>query len=212
MAIGLGRLFGVELPQNFNSPYKAKNPSDFWKRWHITLSLWLRDYLYISLGGNRCSAIRRNINLMLTMVIGGLWHGASWTFAMWGFYHGAILVIFHLIEKFWAKFPMIFQRVVTFILIMIGWLFFKATSWAEATNWLAHLVDFTTPIKSFTEVEIKLILLSLFGLAVTQFFPSASSLPNLANLRKIQKFVLGIVTLAAVLMLNYSSRFLYFQF
>ena len=169
-------------------------------------------YLYISLGGNRCSAIRRNINLMLTMVIGGLWHGASWTFAMWGFYHGMILVIFHLIEKPWSKIPMIIQRGATFILVMIGWLFFKATSWAEATNWLAHLIDFTTPIMPFTGVEIKLILLSLFGLAVTQFFPSASSLPNLANLRKIQKFVLGIVTLAAVLMLNYSSRFLYFQF
>src|SRR4029078_3721838 len=93
MATGLGRLFGIELPQNFNSPYQALNPSDFWRRWHISLSRWLRDYLYISLGGTRCSELRRNFNLMATMVLGGLWHGASWTFAIWGLYHGLLLVV-----------------------------------------------------------------------------------------------------------------------
>jgi len=213
MAIGLGRLFGIELPQNFNSPYKAKNPSDFWKRWHITLSQWLRDYLYISLGGNRCNAIRRNINIMLTMVIGGLWHGANWTFAMWGFYHGMILVLFHLFEKPWSLMPVVIQRIITFILIMIGWLFFKASSWIEASNWLAHLVDFSSFSEfSFSEVESKLIFLSLFCIFVTQFFPNASSIRNLANLHPLQKFTLGVVAFFAVLMLNYSSRFLYFQF
>jgi len=93
MAIGLGRLFGIELPQNFNSPYKAVSPRDFWRRWHMTLSFWLRDYLYISLGGNRCPPARRRFNLMATMVLGGLWHGASWTFAAWGAWHGLLLLL-----------------------------------------------------------------------------------------------------------------------
>jgi alginate O-acetyltransferase complex protein AlgI len=212
MAIGLGRLFGIELPQNFNSPYKAKNPSDFWRRWHITLSLWLRDYLYISLGGNRCSPVRRNINVMLTMIIGGLWHGASWTFAVWGCYHGVLLVLFYCFEKPWSRLPAMFQRTATFLLIMIGWLFFKAVSWAQALDWLSRLVDFSSPMPALSEIEIKLALMALLGIIITQAFPNASSNPDLAKLHPAQKFILGIVTLGAVVMLNYSSRFLYFQF
>src|SRR5207249_4820655 len=92
MAIGLGRLFGIELPQNFNSPYKAVSPRAFWRRWHMTLSFWLRDYLYISLGGNRCPPARRRFNIMVTMVLGVLWHGACWTFAAWGAGHGLLLL------------------------------------------------------------------------------------------------------------------------
>ncbi|MEZ4820506.1 MAG: MBOAT family O-acyltransferase [Bdellovibrionota bacterium] len=105
MAIGLGRLMRIELPQNFDSPYKAISPSDFWKRWHITLSKWLKDYLYIPLGGNRCSPQRQKLNLMLTMMLGGLWHGASWNFLVWGIYHGLLLLIYHLYKDKWDKLP-----------------------------------------------------------------------------------------------------------
>ena len=91
MAVGLGFMFGMHIPQNFNSPYRALNPSDFWRRWHISLSRCLRDYLYISLGGNRGSEARTYRNLMITMLLGGLWHGAAWTFVVWGAYHGILL-------------------------------------------------------------------------------------------------------------------------
>ena len=99
MALGLGRLFNIELPINFNSPYKALSISDFWRRWHMTLSSFLRDYLYIPLGGNRQGKIRRNVNLMTTMLLGGLWHGASWNFVVWGGLHGVFLVINHAYRK-----------------------------------------------------------------------------------------------------------------
>ena len=93
IAIGIARILGFDLPQNFNHPYIARNPSDFWERWHISLSSWLRDYLYISLGGNRGSSLQTYRNLMVTMLLGGLWHGASWNFLLWGFLHGLILII-----------------------------------------------------------------------------------------------------------------------
>ena len=95
MAIGLARMFGVRLPVNFNSPYKADSISDFWRRWHMTLSRFLRDYLYIPLGGNRKGEPRRYLNLMITMLLGGLWHGANWTFMAWGGLHGIYLIINH---------------------------------------------------------------------------------------------------------------------
>ena len=94
MAVGLGRIFGLELPQNFAHPYFARNPSDFWRRWHITLSSWLRDYLYVPLGGNRGGVVETYRNLMLTMLLGGLWHGASWNFVLWGFLHGLALCVY----------------------------------------------------------------------------------------------------------------------
>jgi alginate O-acetyltransferase complex protein AlgI len=130
MAIGLGHLFAVRLPQNFDSPYKATDPSDFWRRWHITLSTWLRDYLYIPLGGNRNG--RQARNLMITMMLGGLWHGAAWLFVVWGAWHGFLLVAFHQLKR-WGivpsndrAFSYWVNRQVTFLLVVIGWVFFRA--------------------------------------------------------------------------------------
>ncbi|HRF89147.1 MAG TPA: MBOAT family O-acyltransferase, partial [Pseudomonadales bacterium] len=100
MAIGLSRLFGIKMPLNFNSPYKSTSIIDFWRRWHMTLSQFLRDYLYISLGGNRKGKTRRHINLLLTMLLGGLWHGAGWTFIIWGGLHGIYLTINHVFREF----------------------------------------------------------------------------------------------------------------
>src|SRR5262252_8881602 len=125
MAIGLGRLFGIELPQNFNSPYKAVSPRDFWRRWHMTLSFWLRDYLYISLGGNRCGPARRRFNIMATMVLGGLWHGASWTFAAWGAWHG-LLLLAHGELAWWDRLGVTARRNLTFFFVTLGWVFFRA--------------------------------------------------------------------------------------
>ncbi len=132
MAIGLGFLFGMHIPQNFNSPYKALDPSDFWKRWHISLSRCLRDYLYIPLGGNRGGEWRTHRNLMITMLLGGLWHGAAWTFVAWGGYHGLLLTLYRRHSRAWDSLPEWFRRSAMFLLVLIGWTLFRAESWGDA--------------------------------------------------------------------------------
>ena len=133
MAIGLAYLFGIHLALNFYSPYKSSNIIEFWRRWHITLSKFLRDYLYLPLGGNRKGKFRRHINLLITMLIGGLWHGAGWTYIAWGALHGFYLMINHLWKNifssskdtlkesaWWGKFT---ARSITFISIVVAWVF-----------------------------------------------------------------------------------------
>jgi len=138
MAMGLSRLFGITLPLNFNSPYKAENISDFWRRWHMTLSRFLRDYLYIPLGGNRKGATRRYLNLLVTMLLGGLWHGANWTFVIWGGLHGFYLMVQHAWHAFrrhhmWnpkagVRSGRIAAQGLTFFAVVVGWVFFRADS------------------------------------------------------------------------------------
>jgi D-alanyl-lipoteichoic acid acyltransferase DltB (MBOAT superfamily) len=147
MAIGLGLLFGLRLPDNFNSPYKSTNIIDFWRRWHITLSNFLRDYVYISMGGNRFGKLARYRNLYLTMVIGGIWHGASWNFVIWGALHGIYLIINH----FWhhlisfgifarIKMPAIVGWILTFTSVALAWVYFRADSVSTANAMLGALV------------------------------------------------------------------------
>ena len=156
MAIGLSWMFNVRLPYNFNSPYKALNISDFWRRWHMTLSAFLRDYLYIPLGGNRKGPVRRYLNLAMTMILGGLWHGASWTFVFWGALHGLYLAINHsfqalsaplfgrLREAAWFRF---FAWLLTFLCVVLAWVFFRATDFASALRILnAMIVPETSPV------------------------------------------------------------------
>lgn len=146
IARGAAKILGFDFNLNFARPYLAVNPSDFWRRWHISLSSWLRDYLYISLGGNRNGSVRTYRNLFLTMVIGGLWHGAAWTFVIWGAYHGLLLVAHRLLQPLLARFDVRstvgrvawrFIRVaVMFHLVVLGWLPFRAHSMAELRNFL----------------------------------------------------------------------------
>lgn len=142
MAIGLALIFGIRLPVNFESPYKALSISDFWRRWHITLSTFLRDYLYIALGGNRKGPVRRYVNLALTMLLGGLWHGAGWTFVIWGGLHGAYLVVNHAWRKLFgrrlhgARVYSVFAWGLTFLSVVVGWVFFRATTLDGALNML----------------------------------------------------------------------------
>ncbi len=138
-AIGVALCLGFSLPDNFRSPYAAVGFSDFWRRWHISLSSWLRDYLYIPLGGNRHGAIRTNINLMLTMLIGGLWHGASWTFVVWGGLHGLYLVAERVLVRVMPASPLWSAPLVrfglallTFALVCIAWVFFRAATFDQA--------------------------------------------------------------------------------
>ena len=143
MAIGLSRLFNIKLPLNFDSPYKAANIIDFWRRWHMTLSQFLRDYLYIALGGNRNGVVRRYINLALTMLLGGLWHGAGWTFVIWGGLHGVYLIINHLWrglrQKYWgdakpSRLGCYASLGLTFVAVVVGWVFFRSANFSTALS------------------------------------------------------------------------------
>jgi alginate O-acetyltransferase complex protein AlgI len=212
MAIGLARLFGIDLPQNFNSPYTATDPQDFWHRWHMTLSAWLRDYLYIPLGGNRCSEARSSLNLLATMVLGGLWHGASWTFAAWGFFHGILLVLFRSTKSGWRKMPVWFQRILMFALVCVGWVFFRAKTFADAGNWLSSMAGaHGIGLQGITGLA-SLALLAVLGLAIANVFPNASSSKRLGSLRPSYQGLLGVATFAALALMNSASPFLYFQF
>ena len=149
IARGIAKLLGFDLMMNFNLPYFALNPSDFWERWHISLSSWLRDYLYIPLGGNRSSLKRTYMNLMITMVLGGLWHGAAWNFVLWGGFHGVILVLYRLFEKNpahrnpWngeqSPIKIIGKMGLMFVFTLIGWVIFRSDSMAQIGYILTHI-------------------------------------------------------------------------
>lgn len=140
MAVGVARIFGVSLPYNFNSPYKSKSLSDFWRRWHITLSQWLRDYLYISLGGNRHGAIKMALALFVTMALGGLWHGANWTFLLWGVAHGVALIAVRFLG---FPAPIIVKQSLVFLFIMLTWILFRSDSLSGAMQHYASLINFS---------------------------------------------------------------------
>ena len=143
MAIGLAKLFGVDFLENFNYPYTARSLTDFWRRWHISLSTWFRDYLYIPLGGNRHGTVRTYVNLMVVFVLCGLWHGASWTFAAWGLFHGTFLVLERgsfgrLIDSLWAP----ARHVYTILVVACGWLIFRADSLAQVLAFVSATAGF----------------------------------------------------------------------
>lgn len=144
MAIGIARMFGFKLLENFNMPYIAVNFTDFWRRWHISLSTWIKEYLYISLGGNRMSTLRTYINLWICFLISGLWHGASWNFVLWGAYNGFFLVFDKL---FWLRFssrlPNYVNAVLTLLFVMFGWVIFRSNSLAQIQGFFAALFHLT---------------------------------------------------------------------
>lgn len=214
MAIGLGRLFGINLPQNFNSPYKALNISDFWRRWHISLSTWLRDYLYIPLGGSKLGKYRTYLNLLITMLLGGLWHGANWTFVFWGGYHGALLALYKIFKKQSDALPVILQRTLTFFLVIIGWVFFRSPTFTVAGGMLKKM--FGTETVSSMEIALKtdfisITLLLAFCFLATNFLKNSfewkySKKPRFAA-------ALAVITVLALVFMNYKqSVFLYYQF
>lgn len=143
MAIGTAKMIGYDLPENFDMPYLATNITDFWRRWHITLSTWLRDYLYIPLGGNRLGSARTYVNLFLTMLLGGLWHGASWNFVLWGGLHGAALAAHKVCSehrKARPLFPPAIGRAATFLFVTLAWIPFRSTSWESTEMFTSRLL------------------------------------------------------------------------
>ncbi len=139
MAIGLGMMFGLRLPINFDAPYRSLSVRDFWRRWHMTLSRFLRDYLYIPLGGSRCGPIRQAVNVVLTMLLGGLWHGANWTFVVWGGLHGAALAVNHVWEQRGLRLPRPIAWALTMVFVMACWVLFRAPDFTTAGGVLASM-------------------------------------------------------------------------
>lgn len=209
MAIGLGRLFGIELPQNFNSPYQALDPIDFWRRWHMTLSSWLRDYLYIPLGGNRLGEGRRRVNLIITMVLGGLWHGANWTFAAWGLYHGLLLTLTHRWQEPWSSLPPALRRAGTFTAVTLGWVLFRSPDFGHAALWFSRLFGYS---ESAGGPPAPLLALCAAALLAVLFAPNASSFRRWDELPLAARAALGAALGFGIIMMDGTSRFLYFQF
>lgn len=216
MAVGLGLMLGFQFPQNFNSPYRATSLTEFWKRWHISLSSWLRDYLYIPLGGNRKGPWRTYVNLFVTMLLGGLWHGASWTFMIWGGYHGLGLALERMHGKrSWAEhFPKAAQNAMTFVLVMLGWVFFRSPTLSAAGRYFRGLSGMNGWGSWPDAGETAVLSWMMLGLGVLLVF-CAKNTWEMARKPSIGfGLVLGLLFVICVgtLLVNSSSPFLYFQF
>jgi alginate O-acetyltransferase complex protein AlgI len=207
MAVGLAHMFGIRLPQNFNSPYKALDPSDFWRRWHISLSTCLRDYLYVPLGGNRTGMYR---NLLITMLLGGIWHGANWTFLVWGAYHGALLVFYKVFHETWDALPTLLRRGAMFLLSIIGWVIFRADSFAMATQWLAKMF-YPTSGYMFTGAVV-LVACVAVAAAIAHAAPNTFEMSHQWSPRTACALAVGLVCCLIMITGGQRSPFLYFQF
>jgi len=243
MAIGLARMFGIKLPLNFNSPYKAVNIIEFWRRWHMTLSRFLRDYVYIPLGGNKKGKTRRYINLMITMLLGGLWHGAGWTFVAWGALHGSYLMINHGWRALRKNLGMdlekstftgvVLSTIVTFLAVVVSWVFFRAESFTGGMNIISAMVDISdisVTADKFAKLHLLMILLALY---IVWFMPNTQTIilaskemfalnrfkwiANVSNKIRwkpnaIWGVIVGSIFTVTLIFLERKSEFLYFQF
>ena len=210
MAVGLGYLFGLRLPQNFTSPYKAVDIADFWRRWHISLSSFLRDYLYVPLGGNRGGIASVYRNLLITMLLGGLWHGANWTFVAWGGYHGFLLIVHRRFQALWGRLPSTCRWLTTFLLVVVGWVFFRSPTFTMAATLLRAMFYWQPGVRVVGEA----LLLAMVGVAagIAHFAPNTFEMSHKwSPLATIGLMVLFALSLFAIYG-NRSTPFLYFQF
>ena len=223
-------MFGIFLPANFNSPYKAASIIDFWRRWHMTLSQFLRDYLYIPLGGNRHGSPQRYTSLMITMLLGGLWHGAAWTFVVWGALHGLYLCINHVWVNFGPPIPARLARpagavafLLTFLAVVVAWVFFRADNLGSALSVLSKMADPGHIVFGPTEMTQSLLIAVYAGIA--WFAPNTQTIvgydhanrsvgENLGAWRMRPWLVYGGAAAFAcgILGIQQQSEFIYFRF
>lgn len=221
IAIGLAYLMGFELAANFNAPYTATSITDFWHRWHISLSTWLRDYLYIPLGGNRKGKVRQYVNLLITMVLGGLWHGASWNFVFWGALHGIGLMF----DKFWLSLKISKTRlmkvlgvILTFNFVSFAWIFFRARSFADAWLVLTRIfTEFKAPLFTQWVSEYYLVAILIAVGYIFHWMPKRVENSFEKGLTYMPVYVQSVI-MAFVIWILYQARsadiqpFIYFQF
>ncbi len=219
MAIGLGRMLGFEFPRNFDSPYRSQSITEFWRRWHISLSTFLRDYLYIPLGGNRKGRRRTYVNLMIVMLLGGLWHGANWTFLCWGGFHGVMLALERWNGKrsFYHGCPRAVRIGFTFVLVLISWVFFRAESLPDALDYLGAMFGLVPAgagsMLLDAELYSRVRLIELFTCAVIAFGP-VQAFDWVRRLSWSKAVVLLVLFVVSVLTMFHQAfnPFLYFQF
>ena len=219
MAIGLGRMFGFTFPENFDSPYKSKSITEFWRRWHISLSSFLRDYLYIPLGGNRKGAGRTYVNLMTVMFLGGLWHGASWNFVVWGLIHGGMLALERRFGKgsFFSRLPGFVKVALTFIIVLITWVFFRAENFEVAWRYLGSMFGMggNAEAASVLTAEVfhvsNLVYLGICGFAAWACPRTVTMLEKLTLTRALVSLALLIYSVMVMFWQGFNP-FLYFQF
>jgi D-alanyl-lipoteichoic acid acyltransferase DltB (MBOAT superfamily) len=223
IAVGCGRLLGFELTQNFRLPYFASSPREFWSRWHVTLTSWFRDYLYIPLGGNRCSEVRRSINLFTVFMVSGLWHGANWTFVIWGALNGFILLssemwnqrlrVSSLAKRVPTKVVKFFGWVVTFHLILVTWVFFRADSLRDAWVVLSRIM--ANPVGNLNMYGAYLRPASLVVVLLgVEWLRRDAVQPLAATKRKVLPWFGTALTVVAIILFGKFAHvpFIYFQF
>lgn len=210
MAIGLGHMFGFRLPQNFNSPFKAADIGDFWRRWHISLSSFFRDYVYIPLGGSRGSKSLTARNLIVTMLLCGLWHGANWTFVAFGAYHGLLLVVHRGVRETWERLPLWTRRVGTFGLCVIGFTLFRSTGFDMARTLLSTMFGWRDGA-ALVGGSVLLVMLIL-ATAVAHWSPNTFELSHRWSPSWVAGFALLFVICLFALYGSGSAPYLYFQF
>lgn len=218
MAIGVGRIFGFHFNENFIHPYTAQNMRDFWKKWHISLSSFLREYIYIPLGGNRKGAARTYLNLLIIFFICGLWHGAAWNFVVWGIYHGMFLVIERVLKnKIGFAMKGVSGRIATFFLVMIGWLFFRAPTVSDAFSFIGIMFG-KESLEGFQYYSFgyyiypKIVCIALFAF-VSSFFPF-EKLRNWfyeSRIKGVGAIVILLISMAFIADASFTP-FIYFQF
>lgn len=218
MAIGLGKIFGFEFLENFNYPYIAKNITDFWRRWHISLTTFFREYIYIPLGGNRVSKIRWIINLAIVWTLTGLWHGAAWNFVLWGIYYLILLILERtLLKKIIDKIPYWLGIILTFALVNLGWILFRVNNLSDIISILNHNsnIGITKFITSNPGIVLALLLLPIaFFLSTNILKKVDDKLKNNRIYNCFKKIVLiGIFVISiSFLVSNMYNPFIYFRF
>jgi len=224
MAIGLGKMLGFNFKENFNYPYISKSIQEFWRRWHISLSTWFRDYLYIPLGGNRKGLRRTYVNLIIVFFITGLWHGASWNFIFWGLFHGLFLILERSKVLHTGKWPVFLQHVYVLVIVIVGWVFFRAETMTEATGYLGSMFGLSagkdvTALIYVSPYSITMIVLALiFSMPLRLWFNKLvkkSGSPMLETIYGfgIYCFYLSLFLLSIVELAQSSyNPFIYFRF
>lgn len=217
MAIGLGKMLGFTFPENFNMPYKSQNITEFWRRWHLSLSSFLKDYLYIPLGGNKKGKIRTYLNLIIVFLLCGLWHGAAWTFIIWGIYQGFFLILErYLKNKYNFSMKGLVGYIVSFFIIMLGWLIFRSPSISYAFSFLkvllaqSQLASYHFYKYSFY-VSYKIIFFALLGLYISFVDLKKLKIINNNNIRNITLIIIFVITLSFIADSSFTP-FIYFQF
>ena len=213
MAIGLAAMFGIQFKENFSAPYTCTSIKDFWRKWHISLSTWFRDYLYIPLGGSRCSKLLTYRNLLAVFILCGLWHGAEWTFVIWGLFHGCLLIFERLgLQKLLVKLPYVCQRIYSIFFIIIGWVFFRSDNMKQALSYLDNMFCLNiTPVLSFGIFNLVALILGLL-ICSTQWSKFLKiehcNSKNPIALVNIPLFCLSLLVLYS----NSRNPFIYFNF